>query len=68
MTFTVLLEKSFIPSSVLDSVRLGPVTVFVTGVNMLCCTLLNQTYSVAFVFLKSPLFSSVCYKYPAEKP
>lgn len=68
MTFTALLEKSFIPSSVLDSVGLGAVTVFVTGVNKLCCTLLNQTYSTAFVFLKLPLFTSVCYKYPAEKP
>lgn len=68
MTFTALLEKSFITSSVLDSVGLGAVTVSVTGVNKLCCTLLNHTNSMTFVFLKSPLFSSVCYKYPAEKP
>lgn len=47
MTFTALLEKSFIPSSVLGSVGFGAVAVFVTGVNKLCCTLLNQTCSMA---------------------
>lgn len=55
MTSTALLEKSFISSCVLDSVGLG--AVFVTGVDSLCCTLLNQTFSTAFVFLKSPLFT-----------
>lgn len=66
-TFTALLEKCFITSSVLDSVGLGAVPVFVPGVNKLCCTLLNHTNSVPFV-LKSPLFTSVSYKYPTEKP
>lgn len=67
-TFTALLGKSFITSSVLGSVGLGAVPVFVSGVNKLCCTLLNHTNSMAFVFLKLPVFSSVSYKYPAEKP
>lgn len=58
-TFTALVEKSFITSCVLDSVGLGAVPVFVTGVNKLCCTLLNHTTSMAFAFLKLPVFSSI---------
>lgn len=44
-TFAALLEKSFITSCVLDSVGLGTVPVFVTGVNKLCCTL-NQLRAI----------------------
>lgn len=67
-TFTALLEESFMASSALGSVGLGAVAVFVSAVNKLCCTLQSHTNPVAFVFLKLPVFSSVWYKYPAEKP
>lgn len=45
-TFAALLEKSFVTSCVLGSVGLGAVPVFVTGVNKLCCTLLNQLRAI----------------------
>lgn len=45
-TFAALLEKSFVTSRVLGSVGLGAVPVFVTGVNKLCCTLLNQLRAI----------------------